>query len=183
MSSKEHYILSIRSARTHQVKWANQIKLMVSGVGLDKDKIPLNQTESAFGIWLFEEAMIFATTNAREIIEEMSGLHTQCYDLYLKIYSVLFANQKKGIMGMIGSKKVSTNDLKLAQNYYDQLIVVSDRLFSALRRFESMMLAVPETKYDDMFTAPIPKEVLQGTADPASKPNTKIYFRGRVIEE
>jgi hypothetical protein len=181
MSSKETYIQSIRRARTHQIKWANQIKLMVSGVGMDKEKISPNQSESDFGKWLYEEAMIFSTTNARGVIDEMTDLHTQCYDIYLKIYGALFANQKSGIMGMFGTKKASANDLQLAQNYYEELIDISDKLLSALRRFESMMLAMPETKYDEMITVPEP--VTTAEAEAASRPKQKIYFRGRVIEE
>lgn len=180
MAAKESYITSIRNARTHQVKWVNQIKLMVSGVGVDKEKIPVSQTESDFGKWLFEEAMIFSTTNARGIIDEMSDLHTQCYDIYLKIYGALFANQKSGFMGMFGSKKASANDLQLAQNYYEELLGVSDKLLSTLRRFESMMLAMPESKYDEIITVPEP--ALTAQAEVESRPKQKIYFRGRVIE-
>jgi len=184
MSSKEKYIHSVRTARTQQVKWANQVKLMVSGVSLEKDAIPLDQTESEFSKWLYGEAMIFATSNAKNVIDEMIELHGRCYDIYLKIYGTLFAGQKNGIMGIFGSKKASPNDLKLAQNYYEDMMKTSDQLLGRLRSFESIMLSLPETKFDEMIMTPSPEDLAQlSEAAAAAKPKQKLYFRGRVIEE
>ncbi|MBD3800930.1 MAG: hypothetical protein IE886_05665 [Campylobacterales bacterium] len=45
MASKENYIQNIRNARTHQLKWINQIKLMVSGISQEKEAVPVNQSE------------------------------------------------------------------------------------------------------------------------------------------
>lgn len=182
MSSKERYIQSIRNARTAHVKWANQIKLMVSGVSVNKDTIPVNQTDSAFSKWLYEEATIFSTSSAKNVIDEMIDLHTKCYDIYLKIYGILYANQKSGLRGMFGSKRASANDLMLAQNYYETLLPISDRLLNRLRSFESQMLATTEAKFDEMIIPPKLAEALTAEAE-ETKPKQKIYFRGRVIEE
>ena len=184
MSAKEKYIHSIRTARTHQVKWANQIKLMVSGVTLEKETVPVDQTDSEFSKWLYGEAMIFSMSNAKNIIDEMVDLHGRCYDIYLKIYGTLFAGQKNGILGIFGTKKASLNDLKLAQNYYEDLMKVSDQLLSRLRSFESIMLAQPESKFDELVVAPPAEEAARlSEASDGTKPKQKIYFRGRVIEE
>ena len=184
MSSKEKYIHSIRTARTYQVKWANQIKLMVSGVTVEKDTIPIDQTDSEFSKWLYDEAMIFSTSNAKNVIDEMIDLHGRCYDIYLKIYGTLFSGQKNGIMAMFGSKKASPNDLKLAQNYYEDLMKTSDQLLGRLRSFESIMLSLPETKFDEMIMTPSADEPAElSAASGEAKPKQKIYFRGRVIEE
>jgi len=184
MSSKDKYIHAIRTARTHQVKWANQIKLIVSGVNLEKDAIPVDQTDSEFSKWLYSEAMIFSTSNAKNVIDEMIDLHSRCYDIYLKIYATLFSGQKSGIIGIFGSKKASLNDLKLAQNYYEDLLKTSDQLLGRLRSFESVMLAMPETKFDELIITPPAEELAQLSETAAeAKPKQKIYFRGRVIEE
>jgi hypothetical protein len=184
MSSREKYIQAIRTARTHQVKWANQVKLLVSGVTVEKDAIPVEQTESEFGKWLYGEAMIFSTTSAKNVIEEMIETHAHCYDIYLKIYATLFSGQKNGIMAIFGSKKASANDLKLAQNYYEELLQASDQLLSRLRVFESVMLALPETKFDEMILTSAGDEFpqpLQAAAE--TEPKQKLYFRGQLIEE
>ncbi|MEJ2501497.1 MAG: hypothetical protein P8Y65_10355, partial [Campylobacterales bacterium] len=150
MSSKEKYIQHIRGARTHQHKWINQIKLMVSGVTLDKEAVPVNQSDSDFSRWLYSDAMAFSTSNAKNIIDEMIELHTKCYDIYLKIYGTLFAGKTGGIMAVFGPKKASASELKLAQNYYEELLPASDRLLSKLRTFESLMLATQESKFDEL---------------------------------
>lgn len=184
MSTKENYIQSIRTARTHHAKWTHQIKLIVSGVSQQKDAVPVNQTDSDFSRWLFGEAMIFSTSSAKNVIDEMLDLHTQCYDTYLKIYRTLFSDQKNGILGMFGARKISPNDLRLAQNDYEELLKISDRLLGNLRVFESQMLATPETKFDELIIAPAAETEATPTAvaESASTLKQKIYFRGRVIE-
>ena len=183
MSSKEKVVQEIRSARTQQLKWLNQIKLMVSGLLHEKDALPVNQSDSAFGKWLFNDAMIFSTSHAKSVVDEMVELHTKCYDIYLKIYATLFTASKGGLMGMFGSKKAGANDLALAQSYYEQLVAVSDKLVNRLRAFESLMLATPETKFEELI---IPEQA-ETDAHPAETGDSadikhKIYFRGRLIE-
>jgi hypothetical protein len=184
MSSKENYIQGIRTARTQQLKWLNQIKLMVSGVSMEKDAIPVNQTDSAFSQWLYNDAMVFSTSNAKTIIDEMGDLHTRCYDIYLRIYGTLFGAQKGGLMGMFTHKKAGASDLMLAQNYYAELVTASDQLVNRLRAFESLMLATPESKFDELIIAPSPAPQMAAAEAAASDSGAKqkIYFRGRLIE-
>jgi len=185
MASKNSFIQHIREARTEQIKWLNQIKLIVSGVMSAKEAVPVNQTECGFSRWLYGDAMIFSTSNAKTVIDEMAELHTQCYDVYLKIYATLFASQKGGLMAVFGSKKAGSSDLKLAQNYYEELITISDKLIARLRVFESQMLAMPEAKFDELIFTPEPEtlpmpEIAAAKSSDALK--HKIYFRGQLIE-
>jgi len=184
MSSKEQFIQDIRTARTHQVKWINQIKLIVSGVLHEKDAVPVNQNDSDFSRWLYDEAMIFSTSNAKNVIDEMVDLHTKCYDVYLKIYGILFAGQKSGIMAMFGSRKAGSSDLKLAQNYYEELLTVSDQLLSRLRSFESQMLATPDAKFEELIIKSVPETPAPSPEKEQSStgPKQKMYFRGQLIE-
>lgn len=81
---------------------------------------------------------------------------------------------------MFGSKKASASDLKLAQNSYEELLNASDALLKRLRAFESVMLATPQTKFDELMVASEPMTVAAETAAPA--PEQKLYFRGELIE-
>lgn len=186
MAVKDTYIQDIRTARMQQLKWTNQIKLMVSGVLSQKDALPLNQSDCPFGKWLYEKAMIFTTVGSREIVDEMITLHTQCYDIYLDIHNILFTAEKGGFIGIFGSKKPSANAVKLAQNEYEKLVAVSDKLIDRIRVFESQMLATPETKFDTLIIVPEPEaaatEDVAEKIAPIEKPKEKIYFRGRLIE-
>jgi len=183
MSSKEKFIQHLRTARTQQLKWLNQIKLIVSGVTTEKDAIPVNQTDSAFSQWLYNEAMVFSTASAKTVVDDMVDLHTQCYDTYLKIYNTLFSSQKAGLMGMFGSKKASASELTLAQNYYGELVKISDQLINRLRSFESLMLATPEAKFAELIIeTPEAEANVPAEAAVAAGAKQKIYFRGRLIE-
>lgn len=182
MSAKEKFIQNMRTARTQQLKWLNQVKLMVSGVMHEKDAIPVNQTDSEFSRWLYEEAMIFSTSNAKGVVDEMVDLHTKCYDIYLNIYGILFGSEKGGFMGMFGSKKASRNDLMLAQNNYNQLVTLSDQLLGRVRAFESMMMATAESKFDEMIFEKETEPVASVSEPAHAEGKQKIYFRGQLIE-
>lgn len=184
MSSKNKFINGMRQARTQQLKWLSHVKLIVSGVIDEKKAVPVNQAECGFSEWLYGDAMALTTANTTRVIDEMADLHTQCYDIYLKIYSTLFASQKGGLMGVFGGKRAGASDLKLAQNYYEELVGVSDKLIARLRVFESQLLAMPEQKFDELIFEPEPEAVpeVPTAIKSADAVKNKIYFRGRLIE-
>lgn len=185
MSSKNKFINSIREARTQQLKWLSQVKLTVSGVFDEKKAVPVNQSECGFSEWLYNDAMVFSTSRVTSVLDEMAELHTQCYDVYLKIYSTLFASNKSGIMAVFGTKRAGASDLKLAQNYYEELVDISDKLINRLRTFESQMLAMPEAKFDELMIEAESDTVAAeapATVKSTDSVKNKIYFRGRLIE-
>ncbi len=178
MSAKTEFVQHFRHARTQHIKWINQIKLMTSGI--NQAALPLNQTESEFGTWLFDKAMMLYSTSSKRMIDEITAIHTECYDHYLQIYHIL---HKDGglLQGLFGlGKKASSYELQLAQRYYQTLIERSDALISRLRQLESYLLAAPESEFESMLApAQTPYKPIQS---PRSAPKGVNYYRGQRIE-
>ncbi len=151
---KEQTIHNLHKARTAHVRTLNSVKLLVSGLNVDESQFKLGQTETAFGKWFHEEAMLFSTGNSRIHLEAMEATLLQLHDHFTKIYQIYFANSS-GIMGMFGKKnKPSDAEKELAKRLYDEMIVFSDELKQKLRVFESQLSSMPEEKFAQLAYTP-----------------------------
>lgn len=184
MTTKETFIIRLRKARTQHLKWVNQIKLLVSGIAVDKSSIPVNPSESPFGIWLYDEAMAFATSNSKNVLKEIDLLHAECFEHYFKIYHTLVSKNSGGFLGgLLGSKKPSASELMLAQKFYAELVESSDALINRMRVFESQMLATCEAKFDELVLAPEEAvDPVRLRAETQPKGNVQRMYRGQPVE-
>lgn len=182
-TTKDTFIVHLRKARAQHLKWLNHIKLMVSGIAVSKEAVALNQSESSFGIWLYDEAMVFGTSSSKNVLEEIAALHTECYEHYLKIYHTLFANRGGGFFKSVFGNKVGENDLLLAQQQYERLVRVSDALVNRLRLFESQMLATTASKFDEMvLSADEPVGVIDLLREPELRSGVQRMYRGQPVD-
>lgn len=184
MASKENFISRLHKAGYEHKKWLNSVKVLVSGISGDKNTIPLNEMDTSFGHWLYHDAMIFSTQSSKSVLEEISKLYTECYELYLKIYGVMFTGKSDGFMGMFSSNKLSHSDMLLAQKYYEELVIVSDALIKRMRTFENQMYATSSEKFDHLFPeAEVSSEV--NTKEEVAEVSEKAprYYRGSLVED
>lgn len=181
MSKKETYIIKLRHSRTEHQRWINQIKLLVSGIDVDVKSIAINETESAFGNWLYSCGMIFSTQNIKKSVYDIEKYFKLCFEDYLKIYGTLIKTGSSGFLsGMFSSSKPSNSDLIIAQQYYEGLIATSDKMLSCLRLFESQLLAMGEQKFEELI---LHEQLPQEQIESASEEKKVFRYRGQVIEE
>lgn len=180
MSAKAAFIQHFRHARTKHLQWLNQIKLMISGI--EQQGVALNQAESAFGSWLFDQALMLSSGSSKRMIDELIALHTECYDHYIRIYHILHkeAGLIQGIFGI--GKKASSYELQLAQRYYETLIERSDLLLSRTRQLESYLLAAPESEFESMLIETAVPAVPETAPTHRSVSKGANYYRGQRIE-
>ncbi len=180
MTNKERFILHFRQARTAHIKWLNQIKLIVTGIQNHHEGIALNQSESEFGCWLFDEAISLGGLHSKRLFEESLELHTQCYDKYLEIYHVLFTDKGGLFQGIFGNtKRASKHELKLAQRYYEELVQYSDSMLNRLRSLETQLLAMPQEQFEGLS---IDVETVAPVQKVRHDMNGPSYYRGQRID-
>lgn len=185
MSSKENFISQLNTARYEHKKWLNNIKVLVSGMQMDKESIPLNEMDSPFGMWLYRDAMLLSTHSSKAVLEEISTLYSQCYEAYHKIYALVFRGKSEGFFGLFANNKLTHSDLLLAQRYYEELVVVSDNLLKRLRLFESQVHAAGSEKFDHLYPHEEVATAQQKVPEEAVAVPQKgqRYYRGSLIEE
>ena len=182
-TTKDRFIVHLRKARSQHLKWLNHIKLMVSGISVSKEAIPLNQSESPFDIWLYDEAMVFGNSASKGVLGEIAALHTECYEQYIKIYHTLFAKRGGGFLQNVFGSKAGESDMLLAQQYYEVLVERSDALIGRMRIFESQMLATTAAKFDEMvLSAEEPADTVDLVREIPMGSGVKRMYRGQPVD-
>jgi len=181
MTTKERFIVHMRQARSQHLKWLNTIRLMVMGIAVDREEVALNPSESPFGLWLYDEAMVFVTSSSKNVLGEIADLHNRCHEHYIKIYHTLYGNNGGFLRNMFGGSRPGSSELILAQRYYEELVADSDALVNRLRLFESQMLAAPDAKFDELVVAAEEPETAAAKA-PAVSPKVQRMYRGQPVD-
>lgn len=182
MDNKLRYITALRAARTEHNKWLNTIKIIVSGFQEDQESVALNQSESPFGVWLNSEAILFSTLNSKASLVEIETLHNECYELYHQIYKTLLNTKSGFFSSILKTNRPSSSDLIVAQNYYEDLVKVSNALSNKMRVFENQVQANPAEKFLDIYVEQEPSFKRQETKHTEKKEEPR-YYRGSLISD
>ncbi|MFY9142564.1 CZB domain-containing protein [Sulfuricurvum sp.] len=187
MTNKEKSIHNLHQARTSHIRWVNTIKLLVSGIEVSEDSIQVNPTDALFGQWFYDEAMLFSLGTSRMVLEEIEILFLSLHDKYMKIYPIYYSSKKRSLLGgLIGGKsKASEHEIELSQRYYEEIVVLSDKLKHKLRILESQLMSLPLEKFDTVaeLTKPSLSSVViqQPIPEPVDNEETAYFYgtRGR----
>ena len=152
---KEHIIEHLRAAKAAHIRWVQKAKLLISGLDVEEDAIPVDSTECKFGKWFYGDGQVLnsLSNNPPECMTQIESLHFQLHDTYLKIFSVYFGKAKGGFFAkMFGITKQSVNEheRKAAVTYYEELEGISKKLIDEINRLERRLIAVPEDKVKNL---------------------------------
>ncbi|MDD2837963.1 MAG: CZB domain-containing protein [Sulfuricurvum sp.] len=182
MSNKERSIHSLHQARTAHIRWVNAIKLLVSGIDVPADTIALSPTDSPFGKWFYDEAMLFSLGTSRMVLEDIEVLLLSMHDKYTKIYPIYYGQKKRSLLGDIMGRKshASEYEMELSLRYYEEIVLLSDKLKHKLRVLESQLLSIGEEKFADIakFTQAAPSTPKQQPLNEEPKDSDEAYYYG-----
>ncbi|MCX6062335.1 MAG: CZB domain-containing protein [Campylobacterales bacterium] len=152
MTNKEKFIHNMHQARTAHIRWVNAIKLLVSGIDVDEKQITLDATHSQFGLWYYNEAMLFSLGTSQLVLEEIENFLTELHDKYTKIYPIYYGNRKRNLLSdfLGGRTRASAHEIELSQRFYEDIIQLSDKLKHKLRIFEAQLMSLTDEKYDEL---------------------------------
>ena len=184
MTAKELFIHHLHDARTEHIRWINSIKLLVSGIDIPENQIALDAISSDFGIWFYKEAMLFSLGTSRMVLEDIEQLFLMLHDKYMKIYPIYYGAKKKPLLAnFLGAKnKASEYEIELSHRYYEELVVLSDKLKHKLRILESQLLSLADENFESVAAFTKPRESVPAMPDlkiPAPANNEEgAYFYG-----
>ncbi len=152
---KEHILGHLRAAKAAHIKWVQKAKLLINGVDIQEDSIPVDSTECKFGKWFYSDGQILnsLSNNPMECMIKIEKLHFQLHDIYLKIFTIYFNKPKGGFFSkLFGNKKKILTDQEIidAKGYYDDLEQVSKELLDEINRLERRLVAVSEEVIKDL---------------------------------
>jgi len=149
---KEHVLEHVRAAKAAHIKWVQKAKLLINGLDIDENAIPVDSTECKFGKWFYSDGQILnaLSNNPVECMQKIETLHFNLHDIYLKIFTIYFSAEKKAgfFAKLFGKKRIdpSESEKLLAHTYYDEMEQVSRDLLDEINRLERRLVAVSAEK-------------------------------------
>ena len=125
-------IKELRAARASHKAWLVRAEALVNGLPVDKEQVPVEATECAFGKWLYGAGRRLQEFSAFSQIE---ASHNALHQVYAEIFELLFG-KPKGIGKLLGQSKKAAKQKRLQaemllprlRSYYDEIISLLDTL-------------------------------------------------------
>ncbi len=129
--TKKEVLDRIRQAKTAHKRWMSYAKALHMGIAVDKNAIPVIETDCSFGKWYYGDAQVFSKLESFKAIEEP---HTMLHNKYMEIYKLRKEPLKTGFFTSEKAakrKKEAQLDVMM-----EQLFQISNLLMEALSHFE-----------------------------------------------
>ena len=153
---KEEIVEHLRIAKAAHIQWVQRAKMLINGVDVVRDSIPVNSTECEFGKWFYSDGQMLnlLANNPLECMQAIEQLHTQLHDQYLKIYTIYFSKKEnRGFFAKLfglKTEEISHEEQKLAEEYYTHLEEISKKLLEEINRLERRIIAVSAEKIESL---------------------------------
>lgn len=151
----KHQVLDqLRAAKAAHISWVQRAKLMIEGIDIDKDSIPMNSTECKFGKWFYSDAQKLngLRNNSLECMGTVEELHFELHDVYLKIFKLYYSTEDRGFFSKFFGKKqkVSEETIEAGREHYVKLEAISKELLSEINRLERRIIAIPDEEITEL---------------------------------
>ncbi len=152
--NKEHILVHLRNAKSAHIKWVQKAKLLINGIEVKEDAIPVDSTECKFGRWFYSDGQILnaLSNNPLECMMKIESLHFNLHDVYMNIFNIYFNKPKSGFFAKLFGSKKSLNDYEIdkAKQYYANLELISKELLEEINRLERRLIAVPDERIQEL---------------------------------
>jgi hypothetical protein len=151
---KEQILEQLRAAKAAHISWVQKAKLLIEGLKIDENAIPVNSTECRFGKWFYGDGQKLNAlrNNSIECMGTIEELHFKLHDVYLKIFKLYYLTENQGFFAkLFGKKKKVTEDtIRLGREYYTQLEKISMDLLTEINRLERRIIAITEEEFKEL---------------------------------
>ncbi len=142
----------LRAAKAAHINWVQRAKMLISGLKVEEDAIPVNSTQCQFGKWFYSDAQKLNAlpNNTFDCMSEVEKLHFELHDIYLNIYKIYYDMESQGFFSKLfgKKKKISEDASKLAKEYFTSMQEVSKKLIDQINLMERRIVALPEKDLD-----------------------------------
>ncbi len=146
---KEETLAQLHNAKKAHITWVNRARSLIEGLPIEKEQVPVHNTDCQFGQWFYGEGQRLNRIPSMECLKEIETLHTELHDVYMKIFRIYFSDEDRSLLSkLFGTrKKISTLNQEIAQDYYEKLRGISEKLIATIERLERRLLALSEQNF------------------------------------
>lgn len=151
--NKNEILEKLRAAKTSHVNWVQKAKMLIEGIDINKDSIPVNATECNFGLWFYDDAQKLNAlrNNPVEAMTKIENLHMQLHNKYLSIYKIYYTQDAGFFKKLFGrKKKIGPKDTIQAHDFFQELQVISEKLLVEINKLERRILTLAEEEIEKL---------------------------------
>ncbi|TNF99421.1 MAG: hypothetical protein EP297_05615 [Gammaproteobacteria bacterium] len=134
--TKADIMKRLKSARVSHLIWRSYAQALISGMAIDKEKVPVAHTDCDFGHWYYGDGQILSSLPSFQAIESP---HKNLHSEYMHICIGLFGDECP-----VGEKNIDKLGLKHTPNSNDvnnqhirKIIDASSALLTAIEELET----------------------------------------------
>ena len=144
--AKSDVLLQLRNAKKAHIKWVQRAHVLVEGLTIDKDAIPMQSTDCVFGEWFYGEGQQIALMPGMDCFKEIEKRHNELHEVYLDIYKIYFDESDKSFFAKVFNmkKRISQKEHDNALEFYARLKQVSEELLVQIEKLERRINAMSE---------------------------------------
>jgi len=145
---KERHVQNMQQARTSIVRQLHSLKLLVSGLDIDRSHFTPVLAETAFGKWLYGEAVHFSSEDVRRCLGDIEKTLQEFHAHFMEIYAAYYVIGTGRLLGLLGLKrKPSPAQKASAQMLYEKIVPLADELKKQMNLLETIMEKMPEEAF------------------------------------
>jgi hypothetical protein len=140
----------LAEAKKSHIKWVQRAKLLIGGLPVDQDAIPLNCTDCDFGQWFYDKGQQLNALGANECLHDIEKAHFEVHEHYAKIFKIYFDTSDRSFFSKIfhSKKKISDQEKEMAKEYFSRLQVASEAILEHIGRLERRLYGISQNVFD-----------------------------------
>jgi len=145
MSNTADIHWQILDAKRAHRKWVGHALLLIEGASVQKEMVPVNETECVFGQWYFSNGQVL---HDNDLFRQIGRYHEDLHQKYAQIYSLIF-KEEQGLSGRLIGKtsKAGPAEIQLARKKYGELNTISHDLVKLL---DELLIEIKETEASEI---------------------------------
>jgi hypothetical protein len=150
MTTKTEIITRLLDAKKAHRRWVSNAQILMQGIPVQNDQLPLNETECGFGEWYYGEGQALRKYDVYKAIE---APHTALHNTYLQIFNLLFRKRKVSLFArLLGNKAEPTEtELEEAKKLFSSLNTESQTIMEQLDALEDIILSMDDDTFSQLF--------------------------------
>jgi len=151
---KTEILEQLRAAKVAHVNWVQRAKLLISGLDIKEESIPVNSTECRFGKWFYSDGQLLngIRNNPTESMENIEQLHYELHNIYLNIFKIYYGGQEQSFLSKLFGKhkKISDAEHIMALQHFDHMQEISYKLVEEINMLERRIYAISDTEIEEL---------------------------------
>jgi len=143
---KNEILQSLADAKKLHLEQMQKIEKAIEGKEITNPP-KLGKMECGCGSWFYENQEYMIAILGLQLFQRLDTMHEAWHIEYAKIYNILFAQKKKGLLSKFLGNKIDPLDLDKVKLYYKELQEITDELLHVADAAIRRVGALSESKF------------------------------------